>query len=330
MTTVNFGEMRIEVEDGETVLRAMERAGCEVPSSCRAGVCQSCLMRAVDGEPPEGAQRGIRAPLRALGAFLPCVCVPNEDLVVRRAGIGPQTVPARIISRTHFTPTVAAIELRLLGEFDARGGQFLNLVRSDGLTRAYSIANLPDRTGTVRLHVRRVEGGRMSTWLHEADIIGGKVKVRGPAGECVYPSEGAHRPLLLVGTGTGLAPLVGILREALRQGHDAPITLVHGAKNPERLYLTERLRSIAAENPHIGFHPCASTSDGGDPQIRVGSLVDVVADVCPNPTDHLAYVCGRPETVKRVKQSIFLAGASSRDIFSDPFIRAEPAEREGC
>lgn len=319
MKTVIYCGREVSVRPGETVLEALEREGCEPPSSCRTGVCQSCLLRAVDGEPPESAQRGLRAPLKSRGYFLPCVCEPDENLAVVRPGRAEETVDARIVDRRRTGVGVAVVTVEPADSFAPRGGQFVNLIRGDGVTRAYSVANLPDRDGVLELHVRKVPGGEMSEWLHDGPIVGRSVELRGPAGECVYPRE-SDRPLLLVGTGTGLAPLVGVLRDADRHDHDAPVVLVHGVRGRHDHYYGDELKSLDDACESLDLQICKSSERTAVERRMIDRLLEATEDVLADVSEPVAYVCGPPDDARRLQKELFLAGVPSDDILSDPFV----------
>ncbi len=93
--------------------------------------------------------------------------------------------------------------------FEFNAGQFVNLQRSDGLTRSYSIANIPQQSNTLEFHIRRLPGGKFSEWLHDEVSVGDSIAVSEPRGHCFYLPERHDQGILLVGTGTGLAPWQG-------------------------------------------------------------------------------------------------------------------------
>src|SRR5436309_15198588 len=85
---------------GEALLGCLTRQGAAIPSSCRSGACQTCLMRSVKGAPPAAAQNGLKPTLREQGYFLACLCRPVEDLEVVLAGddVAPRT-PATVVAK---------------------------------------------------------------------------------------------------------------------------------------------------------------------------------------------------------------------------------------
>ncbi len=338
-SSIRYGAITCALEPGETVLEGLERHGASIPSSCRTGACQSCLLQARSGTPPELAQRGLRETWRQRGYFLACVCRPSEDLEVAPVGAAEERA-ATIAELTRLSPSVTRVRLAVAtqagrSDWNHEPGQFLTLLRADGLARSYSIASLA-REELLELHVRHMLGGRMSTWLHEQARVGDAVRIRGPLGECFYTAgapEAADAPLLLAGTGTGLAPLWGILREALRRDHRGPITLVHGARAPAGLYLQEELAALAlsAQRSRLRYVPCAlELPEGALPsrELAVGTITEVARRELDTLTEAKAsaraYLCGDPGSVKSLKRALFLAGVSLRNIFSDAFVTASP------
>src|SRR5205085_691623 len=138
-----------------------------------------------------------------------------------------------------------------------------NVVRpGDGLVRSYSLASLHSPPGLpagdtlLELHVRKVTGGQMSKWLHDDVAVGEPLELRGPSGDCFYVAGRPVQPILLIGTGTGLAPLYAIARDALRHGHTGPIRLYHGGLDPSGLYHVDELRRLAATHSNFEYVPC--------------------------------------------------------------------------
>ncbi|MCA9492308.1 MAG: 2Fe-2S iron-sulfur cluster binding domain-containing protein [Myxococcales bacterium] len=322
MARISYRSQVIEVADGETVLECLERVGCAPPSSCRAGTCQSCLMKATSGSPPPAAQQGLKDAWREQGLFLACACRPTADLVVVDADAGGIEVSGILAAREVLSDEVVRVRLATAAPFDYRAGQFVSVIRpSDRFTRPYSLASLPSDP-YLELHIRRVPGGRMSTWLCDEAAIGASVQLRGPAGECFYVAA-EDQPLVLAGTSTGLAPLVGVVRDALDRGHHGPIALFHGSVRASGLYLADELDELAAY-PNVtvvrsvleGPAPDGVVQEGLD-ELVLGSGHDLKAA--------RAWLCGAPELVRLLKKKLFLAGMPLKAIASDPFQQATTA-----
>lgn len=319
MPSLEFEGRRLELAQGESVLDCLERHGARRPASCRSGVCQSCIMKVTAGALPSAAQTGLKDAWRAQGYFLPCVCAPTEDLQIADCDAG-ATLDATITAVQVLRPAIVRVRLQTHEPFCFAAGQFVSLIRpQDGLTRPYSIASLPD-DGALELHVAVRDGGAMSSWLRDA--TGQDVRLRGPSGECFYQTRGPAQPLLLAGTGTGLAPLWGIVRAALQARHPAALHLYHASRSASGLYMHDRLRELASRHPNLSVHGLAADNDQGLPDLRSERLELAIASDLPKLAGFRVYLCGNPETVRRLKKQAFLAGASLQEIHSDPFIES--------
>lgn len=317
MPTVRYGGFACELYPGESVLDGLLRSGATLAHACKAGSCGSCLLRAVDGIVPASAQTGLKDSWKARGYFLPCVCHPDGDLVTEAVGSDAR-VSAKIIALDRLSHDVLRVRLICDAPFEFHAGQYLTLVRDNGLGRSYSIASLPEE-GVIELHVRRVANGLMSGWLYGEAIRGTQVHLQGPSGECFYVAGRHDQPLLLIGTGTGLAPLYGIVRDALKTGHSGPIHLFHGAVRPEGLYLREELQAMAAENPNFIYTPSVLQGDAST-SIEIGPIGALIDRRFPDLEGWRGFVCGDPTIVQAFKKQLFLSGMAMQDIYADAFL----------
>lgn len=315
MAQIDWDGQHVQLAPGESVLDGLLRIGINIPHSCRAGVCQSCLLRASAGRPTSASQAGLKPALVEQSCFLACVCHPADDLVVEAPGPGVR-ITARLLEISPLSSTVLRVLLQPDAPHPHRAGQYLTLFRDDGLARSYSIASLPSE-GAIELHVRIIPNGQMSSWLAAIPSPGTKISIQGPAGSCFYTEGATGQPLLLAGTGTGLAPLYGILRDALNHGHQGPIWLYHGALNHHGLYLQPELEDLAAKHANVQYQPALLDTHG--------PITDVIFSAHPQLKGWRGYICGDPSIVNQLKKRVFLAGMASRDIHSDAFVSAPPA-----
>jgi NAD(P)H-flavin reductase/ferredoxin len=320
MPRIDCEGQSLELSPDQTVLDALLGAGIAVPTSCRAGACQACLVQATHGTPPAASQRGLKESLKLQGYFMACQARPESDLEVSLAGARALEMPARIAKVEHLTDSV----LRVLVETDTplsyRAGQYITLSRSDGLSRAYSIANVPDSgSRSLELHVRLLPDGRMSGWLASRESAGAEVRVRGPSGECFYVPGSVTQPLLLIGTGTGLAPLWGVLNDALSNGHAGEIELWHGARNARGLYLVRELEALTRRHPQLRYRRCVLDGAADDAH-ELGQLDQLVLASAPSFAGRRVYLCGDPGLVQTLKRRLFLKGAALREIHADAFV----------
>ncbi len=317
MPAVTFEGKTYECKPGETVLDELTRHGVMLPSSCRAGSCQTCMMRAVKGSPPEESQQGIKDTLRVQGYFLACICKPSSDLEVSLASIS-KKYTAVVQSKSWMSESIVRLRLSCDG-FNYIPGQFINLVRpEDGLVRSYSLASIVE-DGMLELHVKKIPEGAMSTWICDSLDTGAEVDFFGPGGDCFYVPGNPEQPLTLAGTGTGLAPLYGIVRHALSFGHSGSIMLFHGSLAAQGLYLMDELRALAEEHPNLTYLPCVLYGDPPKGGLQ-GKIDDLVVDTNRDSMKRSrVFLCGDPPMVESMRRKCFLAGAASKEIYADAF-----------
>ncbi|GAB4393714.1 MAG: FAD-binding oxidoreductase [Gammaproteobacteria bacterium] len=322
MSSITFQEKTYRLKENETVLDCLLRHQQGIPFSCRSGVCQSCLLRAINGQPPKAATVNLRTTYQRQGYFLACRWQPDSDIEVALPDMASTTIAAEILSLTNLCHNVKAIRLKPLEAFECLPGQYINLINPNNVTRSYSIANLADEDGYIELHVRYVAGGAMTTWLFQQAQAGDRVHLRGPIGHCFYEIEDTTQapdfPIVLVGISTGLAPLLGVIKDSLRQQHQGPIQLIHGGLEEKDLYLIAELQAMANKHRNFSYIPCAINSNSS--VIQRTDIYQLTQQQLPITDQTRVYICGDPNFVMKLKKQVFLAGIASRNIFNDAFI----------
>lgn len=319
MTAVVFANETYPVSDGESVLDTLLAAGHEIAHGCRSGVCQSCLMKASEGAVPESAQKGLKETLKAQGYFLACQCQPESQLSIQTPDQQSFRLPAQVTAVRRLNADVAVIRLQPEQPMDYQPGQFITLFRDASLGRSYSLSSVPHEDGDeLELHVRAIPDGQLSPWLYEALEPGMEVAIQGPSGNCFYTPDDRAQALLLMGTGTGLAPLYGIAREALHQGHQGDIHLFHGALNMDGLYFDARLNNLAKAAERLHYHPCVLGE--GDDSVHSGKVDDYALEQFPDLSGWKAFLCGDEAFVNQARRRCFLAGANMNAIYADAFV----------
>ncbi len=319
MPRITYEGTAYECGAGETVLDCLTAWGIDIPSSCRSGVCQSCLMRAPGGGVPQAAQAGLKPTLVAQGYFKACSCTPTEDLSVALPDAAGLRLAAEVVSIEPLNPDIVAVRLRPARPLDYRAGQFIRLFRDAQQSRCYSLASVPQLEDVLEIHVRQVPGGQVSSWVHQELRAGDSVQIADSAGQCFYVPGQPEQPLLLLGTGSGLAPLYGIVRDALHQGHRGPVWLYHGSPTPAGFYRAAELRALTQTHPNFRYVPCLS--EGDTPAgLRRGTVLEAALADQTDFTSWRVFLCGHPDMVSQGKLQIFLAGAASAEIHADPFL----------
>ena len=316
---IKYDDQEIEYDGSKSVLDCLLEAGYDIPNSCKSGVCFSCVVQASQGNPGEEAQSGLKPSQQEQGFFKSCVCYPTEDLTIT-SGSQEETFKAVVSEKTMLNERTLLLRITSESNFEYKSGQFLNLIRpADGLMRSYSIASIPSEE-FLELHIRCYDDGKMSSWLKSEVEAGTELEFSGPLGDCFYTEGKEEDDLLLAGIGTGMAPLYGIVRDALNRGHKGKITIIQGAMTEDGLYYVDQFQKVANDFENCTYIP--STVDGSGDYTE-GKIDDVVKANFPDLKGHRVYLCGSPNTVNRLKRYSFLAGASMGDIYSDPFTVAD-------
>jgi CDP-4-dehydro-6-deoxyglucose reductase, E3 len=321
MPAITYEDHSYSLGEGESVLDCLAREGHDIPSSCRSGVCHSCMLRATSGDLPAAAQKGLKDAHRAQGYFLSCCCHPEGDLTVARADDATQKVSARVLRKEALNDRVLRVVLETDEPLDYFPGQFVNFSRPGGLVRSFSLASVPALGDELEFHVALVLGGSMSGWLHNEAAPGDPLELLGPLGNCFYVSGNPEQPLFMLGTGTGLAPLYGIVRDALHQGHSGPIHLFHGALVASDLYLTESLRELDSKHENFTYHACVR-DEPGEEWMEQGAVDTLALETISDLKGWKVFLCGNPDLVKQVQRKTFMAGANMKDIHADAFLPA--------
>ncbi len=318
MATISFNGENYPCKPGDSVLDVLLSADIQIPNSCRAGVCQSCMMRSLDTKPPEAAQKGLKDTLQHQKYFLACSCYPEHDMVVSLPKNEGFAISAQVIRKDKLSANIMRLVLAIEGELEFLAGQFVNLSREDGLTRNYSIANSPHQGNFLEFHIQRLPNGKFSTWIHEEVEVGTMLTVSEPKGSCHYLPGRFEQPMMLVGTGSGLAPLYGILNDALNQGHSGPIRLFHGSRHPDGLYLIDEMKKLDETFDNFEYIPCISGEMDSEGFAK-GRVHDVALSSTASLTGWKVFLCGHPEMVSHTKKMAYLKGASLSDIYADAF-----------
>jgi CDP-4-dehydro-6-deoxyglucose reductase len=192
----------------------------------------------------------------------------------------------------------------------------MNVVLPDGETRSFSMASAP-AGNLVDFHVRRIPGGRYTDqWLGQAQA-GAGVEIEAPLGVFSYHEED-WRPLIMMATGTGIAPIKAILESLLDNEDCPPVTLYWGMRTEADLYLRDEIESWAGRLYEFNFVPVLSRA-GADWQGRRGHVQQAVLEDHQDLSEHAFYLCGAPDMIHQAKSLLAARGASLDHMYSDSF-----------
>lgn len=316
MTDLIYQGQRYTVAEGRSVLEVLEENQLPVLSSCRHGVCQSCRKKLVSGSVPAKAQAGLKTTEQALGYFLPCVCYPENDIEIEDVdAIKKHAV--QIFSIKLLNSDIAEIQFTSPSGFNYQPGQYIQVFQNEFTLRTYSLASVPELNELLTLHVRKIPSGKVSPWIHQLKT-GEMLEIAGPLGNCFYQSQDKNQAIMMISTGSGLAPHYGIARSALALGHVGKIYLFHGVEKSSNLYLEKELRTLAKKHENFSYVPCLSLETA--PNYEFGMVLDVIQERAINFKNMLVFLSGHPEMVKKGSRYVFLSGARLQDIYADPFL----------
>lgn len=321
MVEVKYEKNNYSLHATETLLDGLLRHQVAYPHACKAGVCQSCLSELITGTPHPDWQIGLDTNLKVQNYFLACLCQPKEDLEFRLANLAKYSENVQILDLLFLNANVLRVRLSIKNATHFRPGQFIHLINPAGVTRSYSIANRPHCDRFIELHIKLYAQGLMSQWLQHVSVDT-TVKIVGPFGHCFYhnPTQQAF-PIVLAGTGTGLAPLVGIALEALSQHHQGNIYLLHGGVTRADLYLDPFLQKLTRRYASFFYQTCTLEKSSSHAPLSLDQCLSVQLQGIASAAR--VFVCGPEDTTRRLKMKAFLAGTPSTSIYSDAFVHTK-------
>jgi ferredoxin-NADP reductase len=229
----------------------------------------------------------------------------------------------RIVPRT---PTVTSFFLRPSEPFGFRAGQHVDirLVAPDGYEarRAYSIASAPEDGMDIELAIERLADGEVSPFFHEVAAVGDEIELRGPLGGHFVWSAADGGPLLLIGAGSGVAPLMSMIRHRARTGATAPALLLVSARTwDDVIFRDELLRLEAGEAGPILVLTLTREQPrrAGDfgRRIDAAMMADVLARL-PEPARH-TFICGSNAFVETAADALVAAGVPPLSIRTERY-----------
>jgi len=332
--TITVEPLGVEVacRGDQNILDACLRQGVNLPHACTHGTCATCKVDVLDGEVDFGDASGFALMEfeRTEGKALICTAVPQSDVTIEADVEEEDGVVFHPV--TDFAGTVAAIEdcardtRRVLIDLDHdivfNPGQYVQVsIPGHGVTRSWSMASPPGQPRRVELNIRRTPGGLGSDgWVFAGLAVGDPVSLSGPYGRFFLRDKRAE-PVILIGGGTGLAPLKAMIRHVLETGLPHQLYLYHGARTRADLYDVEFFQRLEAESDgRFRYRPVLSEEDVvGMASGFVTDAVDADFETCKG---HTAYLCGPPPMVEAALGLLMRKRLFPRDIYREDFFDA--------
>jgi CDP-4-dehydro-6-deoxyglucose reductase, E3 len=327
---VNPSGRQFSCDAGESILAAAIRAGVGLPYGCKNGACGSCKGKLVSGQAELGThqERALSAAEREAGQTLFCCAMPQSDVVIEARevlGVGDfpiKKLPSRVAKLERVTDDVMILSLQLPAteRMQFKAGQYIEFLLKDGKRRAYSMATAPHSDELLALHIRHMPGGLFTDQvfgtLKEKDIL----RFEGPLGT-FFLREDSEKPIVMVASGTGFAPIKAMIDHWAHQQSTRPISLYWGGRRPADLYMNALCEEWAKTLPNFRYIPVISDALPEDNWSgRTGFVHKAVMHDLQNLSDYQVYACGAPIMVEAAQRD-FVAECKlpNEEFFADSF-----------
>jgi CDP-4-dehydro-6-deoxyglucose reductase len=333
--TIRPSGHRFSVDADETVLTAALREGFNLPYGCRNGACGSCKGKLLAGRIDYGDYQdtALSEIERARGLALFCCAKPQEDIEIECREVGAakdiqiRKMPCRVQRLERAAEDVMIVELRLPQNerLQYLAGQYLDMLMKDGLRRSFSMANPPHADEALQLHIRNY-GGAFSKHVFERMKERDILRFEGPYGSFFLREDNA-KPIVLLASGTGFAPIKAIIEHAFHVGVTRPMTLYWGGRRRADLYLHALASQWAAEKPGFGYVAVLSEPAADDAWTgRTGLVHQAVMDDFADLSGYQVYACGNPLMVEAARRDFTAQrGLPPEEFFCDAFTPATAA-----
>ncbi|HEY1611198.1 MAG TPA: CDP-6-deoxy-delta-3,4-glucoseen reductase [Paraburkholderia sp.] len=331
--TLKQSGRQFQVEPDEPILTAALRQGIGLPYGCKNGACGSCKGVIVHGDIEQRAHAAsaLSNDEKTRGMTLLCCTTAQSDLEVdirEVAGVSDMQVrklPCRVnvIERPADDVIVLKLQLPANERLQYLAGQYLEFILKDGTRRSYSMATAPHDEGLLELHVRHMPGGKFTDHvfgaMKERDIL----RFEAPLGT-FFLREDSDKPIVLLASGTGFAPIKAIVEHAIHKRITRPITLYWGARRRKDLYLMELAEQWAKDVPNFRFVPVLSEPDPADQWTgRTGFVHRAVIEDLVDLSGHQVYACGAPVMVESAQRDFSQHhGLPEDEFYADSFTSA--------
>lgn len=337
----NINGQVIEVLPKETLLNAALRNDIEFPHSCRVGGCAACKCQLTEGKVKELTDVGYILSDDDLdnGYILACQSVPKTDISITLdlPQHSLEEVTGEIVAQNRLTHDITELKIRTSEPLKYQPGQFADLTLSSlpDLPRSYSFASAPTTSPNsqteLSFFVREVPGGRFSGAINQQQKIGERISVKGPLGD--FWLRPAQNPIVMIAGGSGLAPIIAMLQEEVKQSRHRPLLLLFGARTQQDLYALETIASIQQQwNATFEFMPVlseepdnASAEDENWQGLR-GLVTEYIQEALI-PDSH-AYLCGPPAMIDAAEAVLKQQGVKQEHIHADRFVTLAPETQQ--
>ncbi len=335
LTTRDGSQFLFNCADDQNLLAAAADAHIVLPAQCGYGNCGTCYADVTQGNFTLGKHNPAALSVEDAhkGGTLLCCTFPQSDLCISlpfdhdRVLIGEIKIrSAEIIAIETVGENTLRLELCLapdenggnVAEFEP--GQFMELeVPGQDIKRAYSLSNTGNWEGRLEFLIRLQTGGLFSTWLKDQAAVGQTLQVHGPKGAFGLYESGL-RPRWFVAGGTGLAPMLSMLRRMAEFQEPHPVRLYFGVNQAEELFCQAELKALQVELPQLKIIYCIWKPEANWEGF-CGTPVDALTQDLLNTTVMPdIYLCGPPKLIDAAEAAAIAHGVPSKQILSERFL----------
>jgi ferredoxin-NAD(P)+ reductase (naphthalene dioxygenase ferredoxin-specific) len=312
----------LSVQPGTNLLDCLREHNVPISYSCTAGRCGTCRCKVIEGAVHETGRDNKLTQPQDDGYVLACMSVisgnctvevPEPDEVVIHPA---RILKASVASIESMTHDILRIRMRSAKPLEFSPGQYATLQFTPEHIRPYSMAGLP-HDDELEFHVRLVAGGRVTGYVANTLKVGDAVRVSGPLGTA-YLRRKHEGPMLCVAGGTGLAPVLSIVRGALAAGMANPIHLYFGVRSERDIYGAQWLDELARQHPQLRVQIVIGNGEVGAGHRR-GLVTDAIHEDWRELAGWRAYLCGAPPMVDAASMLIKKKGVLTEHIYADAF-----------
>lgn len=317
------------VNEDETILTAALRQGIVLPYSCRNGTCGSCRGELVEGQIdyPFNPPAALKANEREDGHILLCQAVPQGDVTIKAreldavGDIPVRMLPTRVKTKEQLASSVVRLHLSLpKGQrLQFLAGQYVDILLQGGRRRSFSLASAPHEEEHLELHVRHVQGGDFTGYVFDEMPERTILRLEGPLGT-FFVREDSPRPMLMMGGGTGFAPLKAMVEHLINSGNTRPIHLFWGTRTAEELYMDDLPKQWAEQYDWFQYtsvlsEPESSSNWDGE----TGFVHEALVRAYPELADFDVYMSGPPIMINSARDRFAEAGLPTNQLYYDSF-----------
>ena len=336
----DYGEKQIIVNDeknlvvkgGKPLLFLLAEEGIFLPSACGGkGTCAYCKVKVLEGggpvlptETPYLDSNELKENVR-----ISCQLKVKEDVQIRipEQLFLVKEYRVRVERVEQVTPEIKYIHFNILSPKEGisfKAGQYVQLeipkykLTKEPEFRAYSIASSPYEHETVGLIITKVPKGVVSTYVHEHLEVNDELIMRGPFGE--FFLRDSDRDILMIATGSGLAPIRSMLFQIKKEMNQRKITLFFGDKKADDLLYYDELREYETTMSNFTYIPTLSRATEKDKwKGEKGRVTDLIKKLVPDNSNIDVYICGLPAMVNSCLEVLTKKGIPPDQISFDKF-----------